>query len=100
MKSDNSSPAILFRDSEKLDPTIKLSHTLPTTYNVVGVWKTHTQMHPQHISACRQVHFPTIPQESLNPANSMITIPEEAKVAAESFFTEDSAISRKSRRHN
>ena len=32
MKSDTSSPAILFRDSEKLDATIKLSLTLPTTY--------------------------------------------------------------------
>ena len=31
VKSDNSSPAILFRDSEKLDATIKLSLTLPTT---------------------------------------------------------------------
>ena len=30
VKSDNSSPAILFRDSEKLDATIKLSLTLPT----------------------------------------------------------------------
>ena len=30
VKSDNSSPAILFCDSEKLDATIKLSHTLPT----------------------------------------------------------------------
>ena len=30
VKSDNSSPAILFRDSEKLDATIKLSLILPT----------------------------------------------------------------------
>ena len=30
VKSDNSSPAILFHDSEKLDATIKLSLTLPT----------------------------------------------------------------------
>ena len=30
VKSDNSSQAILFRDSEKLDATIKLSLTLPT----------------------------------------------------------------------
>ena len=30
VKSGNSSPAILFRDSEKLDATIKLSLTLPT----------------------------------------------------------------------
>ena len=30
VKSDNSSPSILFRDSEKLDATIKLSVTLPT----------------------------------------------------------------------
>ena len=30
VKSDNSSPAILFCDSEKLDATIKLSLTLPT----------------------------------------------------------------------
>ena len=30
VKSDNSSPAILIRDSEKLDATIKLSLTLPT----------------------------------------------------------------------
>ena len=30
VKSDNSSPAIPFRDSEKLDATIKLSLTLPT----------------------------------------------------------------------
>ena len=30
VKSDNSSPSILFRDSEKLDATIKLSLTLPT----------------------------------------------------------------------
>ena len=30
VKNDNSSPAILFRDSEKLDATIKLSLTLPT----------------------------------------------------------------------
>ena len=30
VKSDNSSPAIHFRDSEKLDATIKLSLTLPT----------------------------------------------------------------------
>ena len=30
VKSDNSSPAILFRDSEKLDAAIKLSLTLPT----------------------------------------------------------------------
>ena len=66
------------------------------TYNVMGVWKAHTQMHPQHFSACRQVHFPAIPQESLITANSMTTIPEEAKVTAESFFTEDSTISGKS----
>ena len=30
VKSDNSSPAIIFRDSEKLDATIKLSLILPT----------------------------------------------------------------------
>ena len=30
VKSDNSSPVILFRDSEKLDATIKLSLILPT----------------------------------------------------------------------
>ena len=35
MKSDNSSPAILFRDSEKLDATIKLSLTLPTCGTVM-----------------------------------------------------------------
>ena len=32
VKSDNSSPAILFRDSEKLDATIKLSLILPTVH--------------------------------------------------------------------
>ena len=35
VKSDNSSPAILFRDSEKLDATIKLSLTLPTARSMV-----------------------------------------------------------------
>ena len=35
VKSGNSSPAILFRDSEKLDATIKLSLTLPTNWTAV-----------------------------------------------------------------
>ena len=39
VKSDNSSPAILFCDSEKLDATIKLSLTLSTIDTFVNTAK-------------------------------------------------------------
>ena len=42
VKSDNSSPAILIRDSEKLDATIKLSLTLPTATGTTSPVRTTT----------------------------------------------------------
>ena len=55
MKSDDSSPAILFCDSEKLDATIKLSLILPTEVTVDDGLA--TAMHATRAAAHSQLEY-------------------------------------------